>query len=110
MQDEFIAIIRKKVPESERLAALAEEATELAHAALKMRRTLIDGNPTPVDYESAKRDLLEEIADLDCCIDAIGCMIPENMKFWEDTLQSKAKRWVERLEEKETVPDKKNHK
>lgn len=38
----------------ELLAGLAEEATELAQAALKMRRTLDKSNPTPMSY-SARR-------------------------------------------------------
>ena len=64
--------IRSKVPEAERLAVLAEEATELAHAALKMRRTLIFNNPTPIDYEIARGALLEEFADVVLCMDAVG--------------------------------------
>ena len=48
----------------ELLAGLAEEATELAQAALKMRRTLDKSNPTPMTTGDASRNLNEEFADV----------------------------------------------
>lgn len=41
------------------LCQLAEEAAELAQAALKERRTLTSDNPTPKTYQNAHTDLLE---------------------------------------------------
>ena len=57
------------VPEEEILTQLAEEAAELAQAALKLRRA--KGNthsPTPINTSIAHNRLLEEIADVSVCI------------------------------------------
>ena len=43
------------LPETEILAQLAEEASELAQAALKLRRALDGTNPTPKDIEECVR-------------------------------------------------------
>ena len=51
----------------ELLAGLAEEAAELAQAALKLRRTLDGRNPTPVSTGDASRKLNEEFADVLLC-------------------------------------------
>ena len=60
-----IDIIRDNVHELERLAQLAEEAAELAQAALKLRRVYKrTGNPTPVTLQGAYQNLLEELADV----------------------------------------------
>lgn len=88
--------IRSKVPEAERLAVLAEEATELAHAALKLRRTLVPSNPTPIDYESARAALLEEFADVALSMKAVGCS-RDDLKEIERISQDKERRWAERL-------------
>lgn len=52
------------LPETEILAQLAEEASELAQAALKLRRALDGTNPTPKDIEECEMNLLEELADI----------------------------------------------
>lgn len=60
--------MRKKVsdilPKTEILAQLAEEASELAQAALKLRRALDGTNPTPKDIEECEMNPLEELADV----------------------------------------------
>ena len=56
----------------ELLAGLAEEATELAQAALKMRRTLDKSNPTPMTTGDASRNLNEEFADVLLCAAVLG--------------------------------------
>ena len=43
-----IDVIREILPQEELLAQLAEEASELAHAALKLRRVYDGRNYTPV--------------------------------------------------------------
>jgi hypothetical protein len=51
--------------EAECLAQLAEEASELAQAALKLRRTITDGAfPTPVTEEEALDNLYVENSDV----------------------------------------------
>ena len=52
------------LPETEILAQLAEEASELAQAALKLRRALDGTNPTPKSVEECEENLLEELADI----------------------------------------------
>jgi NTP pyrophosphatase (non-canonical NTP hydrolase) len=91
--------IRERVPKEELLALLAEEATELAQAALKLRRVYNGVNPTPVKHDEAYQHLKEEIADVRLVIDVLGvgkdhmerCMIQAN----------KLSRWVKRLENAE---------
>lgn len=94
-----IEYIREKVPRSELLAQLAEEAAELAHAALKLRRTIIDTNPTPVSEEEALNGLYEEIADVELCIWALNLEgTAEQLMAVEKIIHRKAARWCGRLE------------
>lgn len=81
------------------LCQLAEEAAELAQAALKERRTLTSDNPTPKTYQNAHVDLLEEVADVYV---SLGELL--SLMDWEvvaHTRAEKEKRWIERLEEVE---------
>jgi len=55
----------------ELLAGLAEEASELAQAALKYRRTFSNINPTPMTGPEAFEKLLEEIADTELYLDQL---------------------------------------
>ena len=64
--------IREKVPQTELLAQLAEEAVELAHAALKLRRIYDGINPTPVPAAVAFANLKEEIADVQLLMAVLG--------------------------------------
>ena len=52
--------IIETLPETERLAQLAEEAAELAQAALKLRRAIDGTNPTPKTIAEARENLIEE--------------------------------------------------
>ena len=61
--DDF-EVIREALSQEELLAQLAEEAVELAHAALKLRRVYDGTNPTPVKRSEAFANLKEEIADV----------------------------------------------
>ena len=45
------------------LCQIAEEAAELAQAALKLRRAINQTNPTPVSDEEAVDSIIEEYAD-----------------------------------------------
>ena len=82
------------LPQDEILAQLAEEAAELYHASLKMRRVLNGKNPTPVGYAQALKALHDEIADVTLCIDLIGCI---NFSQVNTTRGWKLKRWISRL-------------
>lgn len=83
----------------ELLAQLAEEAAELAHAALKLRRVYDGKNPTPVTKETAAEDLLEEIADVELCFLALERIDPWPVGNIVRTMEEKRDRWIRRLEE-----------
>ena len=55
------------LPEEELLAQLAEECSEAAKAALKLRRARDGVNPTPVSEEEAFSNFVEELADIYLC-------------------------------------------
>lgn len=59
-----IDTVREYLDQDELLAQLAEEAAELAQAALKLRRAYTGINPTPVTRRAAYNALLEELADV----------------------------------------------
>lgn len=56
--------IKQHIPQDELLAQLAEECAELSQGALKLRRALTGINPTPVTVEEARKNLVEETADV----------------------------------------------
>lgn len=74
---------------------LAEEATELAHASLKMARAYRGENPTPVTCMEAYKNLQEEWNDL--------CLVARVLSVTTDYvyMKHKAERWIERLKEQE---------
>ena len=85
--------IKDYISKSEILAQLAEEAAELAQAALKMRRVIDGQNPTPVGFADAYHNLIEEYSDVVCCMRELGvsCSI--------DIISAKKARWIRRLKE-----------
>jgi len=87
--------IRSKIPKPSLLESLAEESSELAHAALKCSRILRGENPTPVEYEEAEKNLVEEVTDVMVVLDALG--------YDKDIFVAveKTKRWLKRLDDKE---------
>ena len=87
--------IKSHVSKKELLAQLAEEATELAHAALKYRRALDDENPTPVSTNEAFKNLVEEIDDVALCLDTLS--FKWRVEFNSLQREQKLNRWVERL-------------
>ena len=93
---EMLNYIKAKVNYKERLAQLAEEATELAHAALKYRRALDDENPTPVSSNEAFKNLIEEIDDIALLLETLA--LKWRIEFNSSSRERKLKRWVERLE------------
>lgn len=97
--NEKLRYIRDHLSEEDILCQLAEEAAELAQAALKLRRAMTGANPTPIDVETAQNKLLEEIADV--------ALVLNVMKDtdWDAILafcERKLDRWAERLTDKTT--------
>lgn len=91
--------IRTTVTMDELLAGLAEEAAELAQAALKYRRTLTRANPTPTTPEAARAAMLEEIADVELYLSIIGFYKDKSdINALADHTRDKLDRWVERLQ------------
>ena len=86
-------IIKKEIPVTELLAGLAEEASELAQAALKLRRVFDKTNPTPTKEEEAIEHLWEEIADVKLYVS----MLDVNPREVSRIMSEKQKRWESRL-------------
>lgn len=91
-------VIREHLTEEELLAQLAEEATELAQAALKLRRVYDGKNPTPVTHDVAFDNLKEEIADVMLVIDVLGVGRDHMERCMRQA--NKLSRWMKRLEER----------
>lgn len=95
----MIEYIRDEVSQEELLAQLGEEAIELAHAALKMRRVLDGRNPTPVRMSEAWANLQEEVADVLLCLRVLDIDIFDPTVY--RTQEEKLDRWAGRLLERE---------
>lgn len=61
-----------ELPKEELLTTLAEESAELAQASLKLRRCLTQINPTPKSHETCVNHVMEEIGDVQLCLEALG--------------------------------------
>lgn len=88
--------IKQHIPQDELLAQLAEEAAELSQAALKLRRALTGINPTPVTAEEARKNLVEEAADV---YNVLGLLLDaaDNAEIYS-IIRRKKERWLKRLE------------
>ena len=88
--------IKLHIPQDELLAQLAEECAELSQAALKLRRALTGINPTPVTVEEARKNLVEEAADV---YNVLGLLLDteDNAEIYSIIRRKKA-RWLNRLE------------
>lgn len=94
------------LPKTEILAQLAEEASELAQAALKLRRALDGTNPTPKSVGECEENLLEELADIKVAItvylaDSKPCVKARVSEEINKTAERKLDRWLSRLQAKE---------
>ncbi len=93
--------INRHLSEAALLGQLAEEAAELAQAALKYQRIHMNENPTPVNENEAACAFYEELGDVLCCVDAIlypYCKTGHGVA--QVNAQRKAIRWAERLFDK----------
>lgn len=99
-QLEFIA---KKCGEKTLLLALAEEAAELAQAALKLRRVVYERkkDPSPVSEKEACENLIEEMADALTAIDAVRLEWARTRGEADNAILhqqfKKARRWEKRI-------------
>lgn len=93
----MIEVIKAKVGEEELLAQLAEEAIELAHAALKLRRVIGGKNPTPVRLSEAHANMVEEIGDVKLCLRVLGYHTDD--PGYDIAGERKLARWAARLHE-----------
>lgn len=98
MNSEKLQYIIDCLSTEELLCQLAEEASELSHAALKHRRTLSDTNPTPVSKEDSIKNLLEEIADVSLLINLLGFNTEPNEAICREIMAMKTERWADRLD------------
>ena len=90
-------------PGSERcgelLCQLAEEASELAQAALKLRRCYNRTNPARVSKEDAMKALHEEIADVLLSLHVLGLDTDQHCEIYDTISAEKTKRWAKSLEQ-----------
>lgn len=82
----------------ELLCQLAEEASELSKAALKLRRAIDGRNPTPKTFEECYDNLIEEAAD---CYTVLRCIGADHTEKIFQIAKEKEKRWAKRLLERE---------
>lgn len=89
-------IVLEQIPIVELLAGLAEECSELSHAALKLRRAYDGTNPTPLEPSMLHEKLMEEIGDVELYLDHLGI---DRMSIYDYKI-SKLQRWENRLQKK----------
>lgn len=90
-----ILFIREQLSPADQFGQVAEEAVELAHAAMKMQRILNGTNPTPVTEKEALGKVMEEICDLYNALEVLKLDV--SLKY-EGIRKKKMARWVERIQ------------
>lgn len=95
---ELLQYVIDCMPMNELLCQLAEEASELAQAALKLRRAYDRTNPTPMPKEDALKHLYEEIADVWLTLKALGLDTEPFIADYQDQMAEKVCRWAKRLD------------
>lgn len=96
----YVDEIRLFLPDAELWAQLAEEAAELAQAALKIRRVLDGTNPTPKDIGEAHANVIEEISDVETCLIMFGYASEGAEHAKRLVREEKLPRWAGRLRER----------
>lgn len=94
--NENIKYIRENLSDKARLIQLGEECAELSAAIFKLLRKTETDNPTPKSLDEVRKNLIEEIEDVTVSISVISEHLIDRKIF-----ESKLKRWVERLKERE---------
>lgn len=98
MNPEKVEYIVDALSDLELLAQLAEEAAELGHAALKLRRAIDGGNPTPVTKAEAVKNLREEIADVWLLVKVLGMDEERDVATYREIMARKVDRWAKRMD------------
>lgn len=96
MNKENIAYIKAQLSPEVLLCQLAEEASELAQAALKLCRVLDGSNPTPKTMEEALDGLHEELSDVALVLETLE-LTPCGAEH-EQRMEEKLQRWVTRIQ------------
>lgn len=91
-----VSIVLNDEIADKRLELLEKNTFDMGKAALKLRRAIGVGNPTPITEEEAKQALICRIATMTALTDAICSK--SNKKRIEEIKASKAIRWCGRLE------------
>lgn len=94
--------IVSKLSKEEILCQIAEEASELAQAALKLRRAITQTNPTPVSVDEAEKNLTEEHGDVSVAFAVYA--VKSNWVDCQDvaageSIRAKYSRWAQRIKE-----------
>lgn len=97
--NEYAKYVREELASRDMLEQVAEEASELSQAALKLIRALgMSGNPTPTISEQAFSDFREETQDLLCVLRLVFAD-----SAWERITNiddyPKYRRWARRIED-----------
>lgn len=95
-----IDYVREKLSRPDQVAQLAEEASELCHAALKLERVLRGTNPTPVTEPEALLKVVDETADVLNALEVLGIECEYAIRIKMERFE-KMDRWVERLQKKD---------
>lgn len=90
--------IKMAMGEAACLELLAEEATELAQAALKMARILRKEVPTPADPAEVYKNLQEEYVDVLLCVNTLDIPYSVTVEKY------KRERLIKRLQEAKLLP------
>ena len=95
-----IEYIAASLSEEDILCQIAEEAAELAQAALKLRRAITQTNPTPVTVDEAVENLIEEYGDTVVAFWAYAKKSEIDTEVYElsnENIYSKFDRWADRI-------------
>lgn len=86
--------IKEELSLAARLEMIAEEASELSQAALKLSRYLRDENPVCRSKEELEKNLAEEISDV-----FLAIAVTEYRPDW-NIMAMKKERWQERIKKR----------
>ena len=81
----------EEIGEAAALELLAEECAELAHACLKLARIRRGENPTTAGEQATTRSVIEEMADVMICADAI-----RECEWYDTDFEFIVTRWKQR--------------
>lgn len=92
----------ESIGEPAMLEQLAEECAELAHACLKLARIERGDNPTPASEPEYAETIIEEMADVQICVDEIKRCEWWQAETYQDIKFHKLQRIDERIAAKKT--------